>query len=87
MQAFKILTKKHELHYCSAFIEVRSGGTVGANTITPDRYRRIPFAKNENRHFQKGYLKSNTKVLKKFVEFARKNVIIPFENMEKSHNF
>ena len=36
-QAFKILTKKHELHYCSALIEVRSGGTIGAYAITWSR--------------------------------------------------
>ena len=26
--------KKHELYYCSALIEVRSGGTIGAYAIT-----------------------------------------------------
>ena len=29
--------KKYELHYCSAFIEVRSGGTIGAYAITWSR--------------------------------------------------
>ena len=36
-QALKMLTKKYELHYCSAFIEVRSGGTIGAYAITWSR--------------------------------------------------
>ena len=49
-QAFKILTKKHELHYCSALIEVRSGGTIGAYAITwsrPIAMTNVPFA-NKN---------------------------------------
>ena len=36
-QAFKMLTKKYALHYCSAFVEVRSGGTIGAYAITWSR--------------------------------------------------
>ena len=51
-QAFKILTKMHELHYCSASIEVRSGGTIGAYAITwsrPIAMTNVPFAKKIKR--------------------------------------
>ena len=34
----KNVNQKYELHYCSAFIEVRSGGTIGAYAITTNRY-------------------------------------------------
>ena len=33
-----MLTKKYALHYWSAFIEVRSDGTIGAYAITTYRY-------------------------------------------------
>ena len=36
-QTFKMLTKKDALHYCSAFIHVRSGGMIGAYAITWSR--------------------------------------------------
>ena len=40
-----------------------------------------------HRHFQKGYLKSISKVLEKFVKFERKIEIIPLENIEKITQF
>ena len=36
-----------------------------------------------HRHFQKGYLKSISKLLEKFVKIGRKIEIIPLENIEK----
>ena len=47
-QTFKMLTKKYALHYCRAFVEVRSGGTIGAYAITWTQLIAIdgiPFAK------------------------------------------
>ena len=40
-----------------------------------------------HRHFQKGYLKSTSKLLEKIVKFERKMEIIPPENIEKITQF
>ena len=60
-QAFKILTKKHELHYCSAFIEVRSGGTIGANAITWSRPITIDEFHSPKKGFRRRVCIQNTK--------------------------